>query len=623
MDNITSAIPQAMPQAQDNNIGDQFANLQNTQQTTQQPQSTAQPQKGNWFERLLPTLGGVAGGVLGSMALPFVGGIGGAAAGGALGQKLENVWTGSNGSTAGAATSNAIGGALGGAVGGGLKLLAGKFLAPTAEKVATRLVAGQAPKGAVTPDLATYLTGHGIGTLDKAGSIADVMTGGTAKVQNTDGLAELTKFVENTLQNTSNKPLDLSSFQPIASVGKNAATAQAMGGGTNTVEQAINASSLSGTPSAIAVRSKVGGVINSLENPGSVAPLNGLAAQRQVSGLASDAYNAFKKTGDNTALNEYKAYRQINSNLSSTLGLDKIAVSPEDQQALATNIGNYIGNIDKGAGNSIQKEIMNLQNPTLADFRHLESNWVQVKSALNDASQAQAKNFGMNPMDAIKGVLPLTGAAVGIGGPKALVGAAAGASMPSVLDKALAPALLKSGGFLKSNVGQKTIGQLSRIAGITASNVPNLTAAPLGGANSMNNQPQNAGGTQQPITELFKQLLAQEQAGAGLTSNSGSIISALQALAAPAQQTQMLGNLTGGLGSSFANAGGAQGLGGGLVSRLSGLFPGTAANQYGNQQQGIASLLQSLYGIQGGAGLTPQLTQNPATANIAGQNLGL
>ena len=139
----------------------------------------------------------------------------------------------------------------------------------------------------------------------------------------------------------------------------------------------------------------------------------------------------------------------------------------------------------------------------------------------------------------------------------------------------------------------------------------------------MNQQQQGMGAQQQPITELFKQLLAQEQAGGGISPNGGQLISALQALANPAQQIQSLGQLQGGLGASFANAGGAQGTLGGLETVLSGLFPGTAANQYRNLQNSYASKLQQLYGISGGAGLTPQFTQQPGTAGIAAGVAGL
>ena len=123
--------------------------------------------------------------------------------------------------------------------------------------------------------------------------------------------------------------------------------------------------------------------------------------------------------------------------------------------------------------------------------------------------------------------------------------------------------------------------------------------------------------------EHFKQLLAQEQAGGGISPNGGQLISSLQSLAAPAQQTQMLGLLQGGLGAGFANAGGAQGTLGGLETNLTGLLPGTAANQYQNLQNSYASLLQKLYGINGGAGLTPQFTQQPGTAGIAAGVAGL
>jgi hypothetical protein len=75
-------------------------------------QTPAQPQ-GNWLEKLLPTIGGIGGGVLGAL-IPGLGEtgiseVGGASAGSALGQKFENMLTGSKGSTLGAGVLGGVG----------------------------------------------------------------------------------------------------------------------------------------------------------------------------------------------------------------------------------------------------------------------------------------------------------------------------------------------------------------------------------------------------------------------------------------------------------------------------------------------------------------------------------
>jgi hypothetical protein len=122
---------------------------------------------------------------------------------------------------------------------------------------------------------------------------------------------------------------------------------------------------------------------------------------------------------------------------------------------------------------------------------------------------------------------------------------------------------------------------------------------------------------QSPLDQLYSTLLSQEQNGAGLTANSGSIISALQALAPQVQKNNLVSNELSALPGAYANAGGAQGAGG-ILSRISGLIPGTAAHTYQQQQEGAAQALAAQLGIspQAAAGLLPQLMQNQGTAGM-------
>ena len=84
----------------------------------QSPQtSQPAPDTGNWFTKLIPTLGSIGGGILGGIggsfiapvAGSFAGGIAGASAGDALGKSIENALEGKDTSMqdlGGAASSN-------------------------------------------------------------------------------------------------------------------------------------------------------------------------------------------------------------------------------------------------------------------------------------------------------------------------------------------------------------------------------------------------------------------------------------------------------------------------------------------------------------------------------------
>ena len=70
-------------------------------QTAPTPAAPAQTgSQPSWWERLLPTAGGVLGSIGGSFLSPILGTAAGGAAGGALGKELENKLTGETGGVA-------------------------------------------------------------------------------------------------------------------------------------------------------------------------------------------------------------------------------------------------------------------------------------------------------------------------------------------------------------------------------------------------------------------------------------------------------------------------------------------------------------------------------------------
>lgn len=596
-----------------------------------QPAQPAAP-KGNWFERLLPTIGGIGGGILGSLVAPVAGSIGGSALGGALGQELENKLTGSKGSTMTAGIENAAGSALGGALGKVGSLFAGKVLAPMAEKGATQLVAGQAP--GVTKDLAEYLVkNNGITDLGKAGGMSRVLTGAAGGANaDVDGTAILNKYVENTLANNGPKLINVSDLHMTPVLGKNAALAESVAGENNLLQQALTNNSLAGTPEANAIRSRLSAIFKGItsDNPeGTVAPMDALNAQRQVSSLAQEHLQNYFDGGraNSTQLNMAKALGTISDTLKSRLQLDKIPISAEDKAALAKDILKFGGPVSKQAAQNVAQEIQGANS--LADVRSLEGNWAQVSKVIQKAADMTNKNFGTSTGAMARQTLPVAGAITGATGPKSLLGTIGGLATSSpAADRAGANILSKVAGGSRSKFIQQILPVATRAATIGAANLPNVAGSGgAGGALSPNNVSSGSGvnmtpgmGTS-PIEQVFQTLLAQERAApATFASSLGPALSTL----APAVQKQELGaGVTGGLLPAYEGAGGAQGMGGGLLSRISALIPGTAANTYQRQQQAAASTLAQLLGIspQAAMQLTPQLMQNPSSAGVPVGNI--
>ena len=101
-------------------------------------------------------------------------------------------------------------------------------------------------------------------------------------------------------------------------------------------------------------------------------------------------------------------------------------------------------------------------------------------------------------------------------------------------------------------------------------------------------------------------------------SSAGSLLSGVMP---QLQKNAIAQNALQNFGGAFNTAGGGQGLGGGLLSNISSLFGGTAAQTEATQRTAAASAIAQALGItpQAAAQLLPLLTQNQG---IAGQTLG-
>ena len=616
------------------------------------------PEKGNWFTRLLPAGAGVGGGLLGGFLAgeavdPLGGGIvgallslaaegAGAAAGGGLagaaGQQAENTFTGTTGSTTKAGIENALSNALGAGIGKGFGYVAGKA-GSAALTGAAKLFAGQAPEGAISSDVAKYVSGIGEQNLGKANQMSNIITGST---DSPEGQALNTKFVESKLGNNPINLSDLhtveeaptqvneelsglvSNFSPdVAKLNPSLVGGEAPG--KNFVQNAIEKNYISQVPGAsTGVISNVNSVLQPLISEyggdlSKVTPEEALNVQRQISNLASKA----------TDKNIVNTYNQISSELNQRLGLDKISVSAEEQAAHADNLEQALSSVNPKAAKAVGNEIRNLDNPTLADFRSIEEPWVKVSQGQQEAEIAASNTFGTSPAK----MLSKVGSAVNITKPVQALGAAG--DMASSFGNTGLGKLLRAGGSTLTNKNVGRLGSLlTRTATAIPANAPNIVASlggtnmqggaagtPLsGGAGPQGTQGAGGAGTGQATPMDIINQIYQNYVAAPAGPNASQELSALQALVPYLGKSQLASSIASQIPGAFSAAGGAQGPGGGIVSNILGLIPGTAQNYYKNLQGSLSSSLGGALGLSPQdaqsviAGIAPRFTQNAGTA---------
>jgi hypothetical protein len=167
--------------------------------------------------------------------------------------------------------------------------------------------------------------------------------------------------------------------------------------------------------------------------------------------------------------------------------------------------------------------------------------------------------------------------------------------------------------------------KLAPAAGSVIATAPNMQADPVNstaaGGMGMGGTNDTMGGNMQGSSNgahSYQDLINAMEAQAVLAPSMGGGASGFLAQIAPQlQKNQLALSAINGVPGSFANAGGAQGTGG-IMSRISGLIPGTAAHTYNAQQHAAAAQLAQAMGIspEAAMGLLPQLMQNQGTAGM-------
>lgn len=611
-------------------------NLPAPQQSTPAATAATGGSKPSWWQSLLPAAGGVVGGLLGGLA-GGAGAVGGATGGAALGQALENKLTGKKvlqGNLATSGLENGVGEVVGLGAGKVVSAL-GRGIAGVGGKAATKAVENStteaATKEALDHATATKLNFGGVNS-KLAGS--DHLNLGTNQnyVKSTGfdptspydmqkvsqaGL-DLNGVVENAL--TKSKPIDMSGFgntvfQSAKQAGIEDLSLSPMGKALTAAGLPADGS-LPKNMSALDVRKlqqSIGEQMGNLRTTVSKAANNGIDTTPLEAQLKSlnDTYGNLEN-------------RLYINNPEVSQAIKDIKVTPEEQLALAEKYGSpklAQDVADTVNGATIGKD---LKTPMRMFKQMQDASRIaidDIENVTNTDRAVQRAKF-----EATGGVaVPQSGSKVGTSVPEMIAGAASMTGHPAAKIASIGMRAHKAGLTPKvaegvGNIMTRTAPLIPPVV-VAGSNLPNLAAGsasaiplPSETIGEQNMNPGMPGAAINPQNELYSTLLRLTQQAP--TVLGPSTIPALQALAPNVQKNAMAASSIAGLEPTFANAGGAQGLGSGLLARLTGMIPGTAANTYQRQQLAAATQLAAALGItpQAAMAMLPQLTQTPEVA---------
>lgn len=583
----------------------------------------------NFFERMLPTAGSILGGIVGLPlnALDAVSGIGGtaldagaAAAGGGLGKALENALT--HQSLGAGVGASALEGGIGQGVGEGIGALGGALLGKVgglADTGTSKLIQGQFARGTMDAGTAGTLNDMGI---TNAKQVAD--------------LYPMTSALNNGVQRgfeEAGVPADLSNLPTTA---KNLVSANQMqlapsggaaAGSISDIDKTVQ-SALLGAVNPEDVSALAGGKGKSVVNvfaPGAlknVLPENAFKVTQNFEALANKAYQgAYDKMGNVNPdqLAKYNIFKGLaNESRSASFGGDTpIPLSDANKAQIISDLA-PMKDTNPAAYNWHVAQVSNAQN--LQDLRPIQAPLVKANHALNATQKMTDVTGGMRATDVAKMAAPLAGSVAA--GPVGLVGGLAASALGhQAADRVGASTLSRVTDLLTNPTMQKAVEAAAPPAAQLVANSSNDIAQPQGGSMMPTNGAApgmpSAGGmpaeVANPLLQLYNAILAQSQSPTGI---SGNLISTANTLAPAIQKQELAAPAIGNLLSTYQNAGGPQGLGGGLLSKLTGAIPGTPANTFNQQSGAAAAQLASILGIspEAAAALLPQLTQTPGTA---------
>lgn len=584
--------------------------------------------------RFLPTLGGILGGggalaagaalapetaglsLIPSLALAALGG----GLGGGAGKVAENAAEKQSltSGVEGSVISNALGNLGGEGLGLAGKAVVGGLLPKATEAIGGGLFKGQFGK-TLSSDAAKTLYGLGARTDKEVGQIAGHVTGaygaypeairqGLADAEDAGHVVDLTGIT------------DTAKDALAGSLGVKPNTINQVG---KTITDAINETTRGDVKYIPGLKGAPGTFSYTPEALTHANPTTVFDQVKKLQGLASTAYGrAYDNFGNVTNPDQeaiYKALSGVSKDLEEKVfgsSGAQIPLSDTVKQALITRLS-PIKDINPAVYNNLVKSLPD----NLQGLRPVQAPFVQGSKAIQAMGSATDK--GIQAGDLIKSNRLLPSAGAGVLGNAVLGPVGAAASIlpmisPNVYERVGAQAASQATKLLP-NVG-KILPALTRSAAVTAANLPNDIASSQdmnmanGGMGGNINSGASMDQSQNPLSQLYETLLAQEQASPyNFASSLGPV---LNQLAPTLQRQELAAPVINNLLETYGGAGGAQGMGGGLLSRLTGLIPGTPANTFQRQQSASAASLAQILGIspEQAQAMFPQLMQTPGAA---------
>lgn len=632
---------------------DEMAKGFTPEQLKQQLQETGAEMKpaesGNWFTHLLPTIGSVAAPALGALLAPATGGLSLIAAAGlsgvgaAAGKAAQNSLEGKgvlDKEVVDEGLMGAAGGAVGGVIGKGLAKGAatlGKAGENLAAKEATQTAAQksidtaantykdispQLQKAFNAKDSLAHVTNMGYDIADPANLV---------HVSNTSNDI-LNEVLNRALANSG--PVDLSHYPNIikAALAKEGGTL----GSYEKVALARGRMGYSSNPSAKLLQQLEdlgAGVAKSNGDPNELRTLTS-----KLGALAQDAKPSVTAATGAVDPQQRAVYNVIND----VRGQVKDALY--NRPGLNDAIKGEIGNITANGEMSITPQLAEHLNGVITKSGNAQGILDEVSRNINIGRLGEeGKKVG--------GIVTSTGGKARAAAELGLDTTGTPPTGNTMMDMA---GLVSPGGSVvtgaltaakKAAQNPQILSTLSRIGGMSAklappagaaiATAPNLQADPVavdpnavGGAGmAMGGTNGTMGGNMQGESNgahSYQDLINAMEAQAVLAPSMGGGASGFLAQIAPQlQKNQLAQSAIGAIPTSFANAGGAQDTGG-LLSRISGMIPGTAAHTYNAQRQAAAAQLAQAMGIspQEAMGLLPEVMQNQQTAGMTQGILG-
>jgi len=582
------------------------------QPNTGMPQPEAKP-AGNFFTHALPTLGGILGGLV---SLPFelapgvgtAANIAGAGGGSALGKFLENKLEGNAGGndvlTSGAegALGQGVGGILG-KVGG----MAANKAAGLADTGATKMVQGQFAKGSLDQETAQALRDMGITNANHVPQIASHVTGPAE-----GSGAALNKGVEKALM-TGGTPVDVGGLVTMPT--KAGMGFGAPGGMANDlVANETSIGDIAGKKIMATVNRSVQNMLGGSSGKiGQQAadPLDVLKESRVFRKLATQAGDkGYKGAGNAEQAGVSKVYHQLADELEQrafTPGGQSVPITDELKSEIVKNL-EPVKSINPTTHQALVDQVANAK--TIEDLRAIQSPFVKANKAFNATERATNAKGGMSATDALKLAAPVAGNSAF--GPAGLAGGLAMSALGTkAADRVGASTLGKISDILTNPTMKKIIAASGPVTGQVTAGSPNFAqeSQPSNNMNmgaGMEQNPYATGGMQAPVSSPQQELLQRALIGLENPYYADKFAPLAGALVPEIQKATTANAALQQLEQTYSQAGGGQGLLGGLMARLGGAITGGPASVYGGQEEQLNKQLQAL----GISTPVPQLTNN-------------